>query len=100
MSRSKVAEAVAVSELEIVDICTKLIFGVDEELSLREKMIVTALRMSDENFASDDGVEMGKYLRALGVREMIKLVALAKKSLDTGQVFVHDRHQGKNLYTH
>ena len=98
MRQGKVAETAEVSELEIVDICTRLIFGTEDELSLREQMIIAALRLSDDNFGGDNTVEMGKYLRALGVREMIKLVAVAKHHMDVGHVLSYEYILGRNLY--
>jgi len=97
---SKIKNTAVVSELEIVDICTKLIFGIDEKLSLHEQLIITALRLSDENFAGDDAVEMGKYLRALGVKEMIKLVAAAKQHIDAGHLLSCELVPAKNQYIH
>ena len=67
------------SELEIVDTFTKLIFGQDEELSLQERGIVQVLREEDGNVALDDLSDMGVYLRALGVREMLSLVSRVRQ---------------------
>ena len=60
--------------MEIVDTFTKLIFGVDRDFTDKELAIIQMLRQVDDNIAMDNQREMGVYLRALGVAEMIKLV--------------------------
>ena len=77
----------APTELAIVDVFTKLIFGVDQELDDQEMSVVQALRQVDHNIYMDSSREMGTYLRALGVKEMIKLVALVKSQLEEGNLF-------------
>ena len=66
------------SEMEIVDTFTRLIFGAGQVLSPREQAILTALCSVDDHAAQrdseDDLQEVGAYLRALGVTEMIRLV--------------------------
>jgi len=62
-----------VSEMAIVNTFTKLIFG-DEAFSERELTIIEAFRQVDVNVLRDSHLEMGGYLRNLGVREMIQLV--------------------------
>lgn len=62
-----------VSEIEIVDVFTRMIFG-DEDISLQELRIIQALSEVDQNVCLDSFAEIGTYLRALGVEEMIKLV--------------------------
>ena len=64
-----------VSEMAIVDTFTKLIFGESAQYSSQELLIVQALRLADANVAFDSHSDMGDYLRALGVAEMIHLVA-------------------------
>jgi hypothetical protein len=63
-----------VSEMAIVDTFTKLIFAGEDELSSCEQLIIQAFRMVESSVALDSHQEMGQYLRALGVREMIQLV--------------------------
>ena len=77
----------ATTELALVDVFTKLIFGVDQEMDDTEMSIVQALRQVDHNIYMDSSREMGTYLRALGVKEMIKLVALVKEQLQQGSLF-------------
>jgi hypothetical protein len=67
------------SELAVVDTFTKLIFGVEAELDSLDMTIVQALRLVDDTIALDGHSEMGVYLRALGVKEMIKLVAQVRQ---------------------
>ena len=66
------------SEMEIVDTFTRLIFGAGPVLSPREQAILTTLCMVDGHAArrdsEEDLQEVGAYLRALGVTEMIRLV--------------------------
>jgi hypothetical protein len=64
-----------VSELAIVDTFTKLIFGEESRYSDSELRIIQGLRITDDNVALDGHRDMGVYLRALGVKEMIKLVS-------------------------
>ncbi|MEH6518642.1 MAG: hypothetical protein V7742_18335 [Halioglobus sp.] len=85
MKRARVvSDQGPVSEMLIVDTFTKLIFGGDAQFSDRELSIVQALRQVDTNFALDSHREMGAYLRALGVKEMISLVSRVKKCLANG----------------
>ncbi len=73
-----------VSEMDIVDTITRLIFGEAEQLTPREDAIVGALRLVDHNMALDDLQEMGAYLRSLEVAEMIELVAGVERQLTDG----------------
>jgi hypothetical protein len=70
----KLSPDLAPSELEIVDTFTKLIFGSLADLSPTEQAIIQVMRSVDVNFSLDRTEDMGVYLRALGVKEMIKLV--------------------------
>ena len=70
-----------VSEMAIVDTFTKLIFGESAQYSSQELLIVQALRLADANVAFDSHSDMGDYLRALGVAEMIHLVANVQQQL-------------------
>ena len=77
-------ESGAVSDMSIVDTFTKLIFGEDTAYSDQELLIIQALRSVDGNVALDSHREMGVYLRALGVREMISLVGQVQIQLASG----------------
>ena len=70
----RVSKTSPVTEMAIVDTFTKLIFG-DEDFSDRQLMIIEALRSVNPDGLRDGHREMGEYLRYLGVREMIRLVA-------------------------
>lgn len=72
-------ESVLPSEMEIVDTFTKLIFGQAGELSATELTVTQVLREVDDNVCFDDLAEMGVYLRALGVQEMISLVGRVRR---------------------
>jgi hypothetical protein len=78
----------SVSEIVIVDTFTKLIFGEEAHYSEQELDIIRALRLVDHNIAEDDHHEMGRYLRAMGVKEMIGLVTEVRISMaeDTRQI--------------
>ena len=78
-------ESGAVSEMLIVDTFTKLIFGEESRYSNRELMIIQAFRMVDTNVVFDSHRDMGAYLRALGVGEMVKLVARVQQQLARGE---------------
>lgn len=70
-----IGEDCPVSEMAIVNIFTKLIFGQEQGYSPRELSIVHAFRLVEANVLRDSHLEMGEYLRNLGVREMIQLVS-------------------------
>lgn len=73
-----------VSEMAIVDTFTKLIFGADEGYDARELSIIEAFRAVDLNVLHDSHRDMGEYLRNLGVREMIHLVARLREHMLSG----------------
>ncbi len=78
------------SELEIVDTFTKLIFGAEQDYSATELAIIGVLRVVDNNVALDRIEDMGIYLRALGVDEMIKLVSRVRRGyLPQAQTHTH-----------
>jgi hypothetical protein len=76
----------AASEMAIVDTFTKLIFGEVDTYSNLELGIIQALRTVDVNVALDSRQDIGEYLRALGVQEMIHLVSRVRQQLITGPV--------------
>ena len=63
-----------VTEMAIVNTFTKLIFG-DEAYTRQELSIIAAFQAMDVAAVGGSRAEMGEYLRNLGVREMIQLVA-------------------------
>jgi len=71
---SKKQEEGPMSEIEIVNAFTKLIFG-EDIYSARELCIVEALQTLNTGFLCDSRNAAGEYLRNLGVREMIELVS-------------------------
>ena len=73
-----------VSEMAIVDTFTKLIFGEEDTFSPSEELIIRAFRLVDHRVALDCHRDMGIYLRALGVAEMIQLVTRVQTSLVDG----------------
>ena len=81
----------AASEMAIVDTFTKLIFGEELRYSDLELRIIQALRSTEPNVALDGHSEMGVYLRALGVSEMIKLVSRVQGQMASG----HSRRPGR-----
>lgn len=64
----------AASEMAIVDTFTKLIFGEEDHFDRDELLIIQTLRLVDASVSRDSHRDMGQYLRALGVAEMIRLV--------------------------
>ena len=74
-------ETSQVSEMAIVDTFTKLIFGEDFQYSNSELLIIQAFRNADHNVVFDSHRDMGAYLRALGVGEMINLVSKVQVQL-------------------
>jgi hypothetical protein len=77
-------EADSVSEMAIVDTFTKLIFGQESQYSGSELGIIHTLRIVDDNVTLDCHGDMGVYLRALGVQEMIGLVSRVSNGLAQG----------------
>jgi hypothetical protein len=73
-------EDVPVTEMEIVNTLTKLIFG-DEIITLQELEIVEGFRSVDANVLRDSHAELGEYLRNMGVREMIQLVSRVRQQM-------------------
>ena len=81
---NRASEGGSISEMAIVDTFTKLIFGEEETYSSKELHIIQAFRTVDPNVAFDSHTDMGEYLRALGVQEMIQLVARVRVQLAEG----------------
>ena len=81
---SDLRAAELVSEMAIVDTFTKLIFGEEQTFSSSEELIIRALRLVDHSVVLDSHRDMGIYLRALGVEEMIQLVTLVQTCLADG----------------
>ena len=75
----------SVGEMAIVDTFTKLVFGEEDDYSARELSIIKAFRAVDANAFADTHRDMGGYLRALGVREMIQLVSQVQAELLSGE---------------
>ena len=76
-------ESGPVSEMSIVDTFTKLIFGENSDYSNCELRIIQAFRAADPNVLLNSHRDMGGYLRAMGVREMIELVGRVRQQLLT-----------------
>ena len=76
-------EAGAISKMVIVDTFTRLIFGDVRGFNVQEQAIIEALRRAEPNVTGDSHREMGDYLRALGVAEMISLVARVEQACST-----------------
>ena len=88
MKRTQNRAEAQVGEMAIVDTFTKLIFGEESQYSNRELMIIQAFRNADANVVLDSHRDMGTYLRALGVGEMIKLVSRVQDQLALGEPLV------------
>lgn len=78
---STLADTHVVTELAIVDLFTKLIFGGEQELGISELRILRALREVDSGLLLHSERDVGFYLRALGVSDMIALVNRVQKQL-------------------
>lgn len=70
-----------VSELAIVDTFTKLILGDVDSHDARDLAIIEALRQTELSVLNDGYHQMGAYLRAMGVSEMITLVPRVRAQL-------------------
>ncbi len=77
---SMTAEAQSsISELSIVDTCTRLVFGDGPLLSETDELIVAALERDDQLTGAQS---LGDQIREMGVNEMIALVGRTKRFLD------------------
>ncbi len=76
--------------MAIVDTFTKLIFGEEDDYSASELQIIQAFRAADANVLLDTHRDMGQYLRALGVREMIQTVSVVQAQLLSGMDSLDD----------
>jgi hypothetical protein len=92
------SEGGPVSEMAIVDIFTKLIFGEEDGYSESELMIIRAFRAVDTHVALDTHRDLGEYLRALGVREMIQLVSKVQEKLAGGGVHILANEARKEVH--
>jgi len=70
-----------IDEMAIVDTFTKLIFAVEGDYSPMEHAVIDAFRAVEANVYRDSTADMGEYLRDLGVREMIQLVARVERHM-------------------
>ena len=96
MKRSqKQMDGSRISEMAIVDTFTKLIFGEEDRYSNRELRIIQAFRTVDTNVVLDSHRDMGAYLRALGVQEMIQLVTRVQHQLLEGDPVMPDAALGQ-----
>lgn len=92
------SEADAASEMAIVDTFTKLIFGQEEnQYDSLEQLIIQTFRLVEANVAVDSYLEMGHYLRAMGVAEMIQLVARVQAQLDGGPHYTAGQAAGDSI---
>jgi hypothetical protein len=83
-----------VGEMAIVDTFTKLIFGEEDAFSSSEELIIQAFRLVDHSVVLDSHRDMGIYLRALGVAEMIQMVTRVQTCLvDRVQTLVQGRKE-------
>jgi hypothetical protein len=73
-----------VGEMAIVDTFTKLIFGEVDAFSSSEELIIQAFRRVDHSVVLDSHRDMGIYLRALGVAEMIQQVTRVQTCMVDG----------------
>ena len=74
----------AVSEMEIVDTFTKLIFGGEAYYTDLESQIMQSLRTADSYLILDNHADMARYLRTLDVKEMVKLVSQLRLEMALG----------------
>ena len=70
------------NEMVIVDTFTRLIFGDQVEVDAVEGRIIEALRLAEPSLLGDSREQMGDYLRAMGVREMVDLVARVRDLIE------------------
>ncbi|MFT6365469.1 MAG: hypothetical protein ACJAUG_001950 [Halioglobus sp.] len=72
------------TEMSIVDTLAKLIFGEESGYDRSDLQIIEVLRIVESNVSLGSHIDMGVYLRALGVQEMIKLVSSVRRAMLNG----------------
>lgn len=85
MKNTKV-DVMAIDEMAIVDIFTKLIFDAEAELNHRQSAMVALLCEYEPSLASASPREISEYLRSMAVSEMIVVVGHIKQRYDQGHV--------------
>jgi hypothetical protein len=81
-----------INEMSIVDIFTKLIFDADSQLNDCEEIIYQLLIHHEDTLLKASRRDVSEYLRAMGVDEMIKTVAILKA--------VYEKQQGLLIPSH
>ena len=89
-----------IEEMSIVDIFTKLIFDADTKLAEAEVYVVDLLRQIDQDLLEGSQRDISEHLRAMGVDEMITLVAQIKKKMDQQQNLVANEQSSQQLRLH
>jgi len=82
-----------IDEMSIVDVFTKLIFDADAVLNDVEVQIIDCLQLAEGSLAHSPRRDIGEFLRAMGVDEMIFLVAHVKTRLDQQRLIVANRQR-------
>ncbi len=69
-------------EMAIVGVFTRLIFDPDAELDDTELLVVELLAQQEPGLSAATRRELSEHLRAMGVDEMITVVARIKQSIE------------------
>lgn len=77
-----------INEMLIVDVFTQLIFDAESVLNDTEERIIDCLESIEGSLTHSPRRDIGEFLRAMPVDEMISLVAKVKRKMDQQQLIV------------
>lgn len=72
----------AIDEMTIVDMLTKFIFDSESVLNEVEQVVIDLVVETDPSLTNTSRRDVGEFLRAMDVNEMIRLVTQIKVHLD------------------
>ncbi|WP_101758352.1 hypothetical protein [Oceanicoccus sp. KOV_DT_Chl] len=74
-----------IDEMSVVDVFTRLIFDAEAVLDDTEMLVIECLADVDNSLLNAPRRDISEFLRAMGVDEMITVVAKVKRMLDHQQ---------------
>lgn len=84
-------DVMAIDEMAIVDIFTKLIFDAEAELSQRQSAMVALLCEYEPSLDNASPREISEHLRSMAVSEMIVVVGHIKQRYDQRHLVTGDK---------
>ena len=80
-----------INEMLIVDVFTQLIFDAESVLNDTEERIIDCLESIEGSLTHSPRRDIGEFLRAMAVDEMISLVAKVKRKMDQQQLIAAEK---------